>query len=214
MTKGKFGLSLAAVAVIAFGFSVLRQPQSVLLVTGFALLAEKNEWLNRQAIQALLLTIAYYVADLVTDWIFGGLARFFGWVKLYDAANVMSTVGSFVGDVLYLALIVFSILAVLRVLRGKDAGIPYLSKMADGDIAAVLESKTRAAEISAQTVAPVQAVPTQTQYTAQAQELAWSQTSPIMNQDVPAPVSGLCPACSAPLHEDSVFCTECGAKIK
>ena len=101
MTKGKFGLSLAAVAVIAFGFAALRQPQSVLLVVGFALLAERDEWLNRQAMQALLLTIAYYLAELVTGWIFGGLARFFGWVELYGAAGAMGKVGSFVGDALY-----------------------------------------------------------------------------------------------------------------
>jgi len=163
MTKGKFGLSLSAIALIAFGFSALRQPQSVLLVTGFALLAEKDEWLNRQVMQALLLTITYYLAELVTDWIFGGLARFFGWVKLYNAASAMSTVDSFVGDVLYLALIVFSVLAVLRVLGGKDAGLPFLSKMADGDIATMLKLKTRVAEAPAQTAPPVQAMPTQTQ---------------------------------------------------
>ncbi len=104
MTKGKFGLSLAAIAVIAFGFAALRQPQSVLLVVGFALLAERDEWLNRQAMQALLLTITYYLAELVTGWIFGGLARFFGWVELYGAAGAMGKVGSFVGDALYLAL--------------------------------------------------------------------------------------------------------------
>ena len=151
MKKGKFGLNLAAVAVIAFGFSALRQPQSVLLVAGFALLAEKDEWLNRQAMQALLLTIAYYVAELVTDWIFGGLVRFFGWVELYDAASAMSKVDSFVGDVLYLTLIVFSVLSALRVLRGKDAGLPFLSKMADGDITAALRSRTRTPETSMQT---------------------------------------------------------------
>ena len=83
MTKGKFGLSPTAVAVIAFGFCALRQPQSVLLVAGFALLAEKDEWLNRQALQALLLAIAYYLAELVTGWICGGLAWLFGWVSLY-----------------------------------------------------------------------------------------------------------------------------------
>jgi hypothetical protein len=214
MTKGKFGLSLAAVAVIAFGFSALRQPQSVLLVAGFALLAEKDEWLNRQSMQALLLTIAYYLAGLVTDWIFGGLARFFGWVKLYEAASAMSTVDSFVGGVLYLALIVFSVLAVLRVLHGKDAGLPFLSKMADGDIAAALKFNTRAAEASAQTAPPVQAVPTQMQYAPPAQPPASSQTPPIVTQDEPAPAPRLCPACSAPLHEDSVFCTECGTKVK
>ncbi|MGI6704894.1 MAG: hypothetical protein ACOX6S_01065 [Clostridia bacterium] len=214
MIKGKYGLSLAAVAVIAFGFSALRQPQSVLLVAGFALLAEKDEWLNRQAMQALLLTIVYYVADLMTDWIFGGLARFFGWVKLYDAASAMSTVDSFVGDILYLALIVFSVLAVLRVLNGKDAGLPFLSKMANGDIAAAFKSRTRAAETFSQTAPPVQAVPTQTQYAAPVQTPASSQPPPIVTQDGPVPVPRLCPACSAPLHEDSIFCTECGAKTK
>ena len=214
MTKGKFGLSLAAVAVIAFGFAALRQPQSVLLVVGFALLAEKDEWLNRQAMQALLLTIAYYLAELVTGWVFGGLARLFGLVNLYGAASAMSTVDSFVGDVLYLALIVFSVLAVLRVLRGKDAGLPFLSKMTDGDIAAAIKSKTRTTEASAQTAPPVQAVPIQTQYAPPAQPPASSQTPPTVTSDAPAPAVRLCPACSAPLHEDSRFCTECGAKAE
>lgn len=141
MTKGKFGLSLVAVAVIAFAFAVLRQPMLVLLVCGFALLAEKDEWLNRQAIQALFLTIAYYLVDLVLDWIFGGLARFFGWVKLYGVVSAMSTVGSILNDILYLALIVFSVIAILRVVRGKDADLPFISKMAGGDFSAVTKSK-------------------------------------------------------------------------
>ena len=74
MAKGKFGLSLAAVAVIAFGFCALRQPQSVLLVAGFALLAEKDEWLNRQVVQALLLTIAYLAELVMAGYAAPGLA--------------------------------------------------------------------------------------------------------------------------------------------
>lgn len=214
MTKGKFGLSLAAVAVIAFGFAALRQPQSVLLVVGFALLAEKDEWLNRQAMQALLLTIAYYLAELVTGWVFGGLARLFGLVNLYGAASAMSTVDSFVDDVLYLALIVFSVLAVVRVLRSKDAGLQFLSKMADGGIAAALKPKTRTAEASAQTAPPVQAAPVGAQYAPPVQPSAPIQTPPAAAQAAPTPAVRLCPACSAPLHEDSRFCTECGAKTE
>jgi len=228
MTKGKFGLSLAAIAVIAFGFAALRQPTSVLLVCGFALLAEKDEWLNKQTMQALLLTIAYYLTELVTGWIFGGLARFFGWVKLYDAVSAMGKVGSFVGDVLYLALIVFSVLAALRVLRGKDAGLPFIARMAGGDFAAAMGPKVGAAAAPAQTVPPVQAAPVQTQYAPPAQPSAPVQTQyappvqpsapmqtpPAAAQAAPAPSAGLCPACSAPLHEDSRFCTECGAKTE
>ena len=213
MTKGKFGLSLAAIAVIAFGFAALRQPTSVLLVCGFALLAEKDEWLNKQAMQALLLTIAYYLAELVTGWIFGGLARFFGWVKLYDAVSAMGKVGSFVGDVLYFALIVLSVLAALRVLRGKDAGLPFIAKMAGGDFTAAIKPKAGAAA-PAQTVPPVQAAPVQTQYAPPAQPSAPMQTPPAAAQAAPAPSGRRCPAGSAPLHEDSRFCTECGAKTE
>ena len=214
MTKGKFGLSLAAIAVIAFGFAALRQPTSVLLVCGFALLAEKDEWLNRQAMQALLLTIAYYLTELVTGWIFGGLVRFFGWVKLYGAVSAMDTAGSFVGDVLYLALIVFSVLAVVRVLRGKDAGLPFIAKMAGGDFTGAVKPKIGATSPSTQTAPPVQAVPVQTQYTPPAQPSVPNQTPPAAVQAAPTPAVRLCPACSAPLHEDSRFCTECGVKTE
>lgn len=214
MTKGRFGLSLAAIAVIAFGFAALRQPTSVLLVCGFALLAEKDEWLNRQAMQALLLTIAYYLSELVMDWIFGGLSRLFGWVKLYSAVSAMGTAGSFVGDVLYLALIVFSVIAAVRVLRGKDAGLPFIAKMAGGDFAAAIKSKTGAAATPAQTVSPVQTAPGGAQYAPPAQPSAPMQTSPATAQAAPAPSVRLCPACAAPLHKDSRFCTECGAKTE
>lgn len=143
MKKGKFGLSLAAIAIIAFGFTILRQPTAVLLVCGFALLAEKDEWLNRQVLQALLLTLVYYLVDLVAGWIFGVLSRFFDWVKLYRVVETISKVDLFIGSVLYLGLIGLSIFAIVRLLSDKEAGLPLISKLAAGDFKTVAKAKTR-----------------------------------------------------------------------
>ena len=226
MTKGKFGLSLSATAVIAFVFCALRQPQSVLLVAGFALLVEKDAWLNRQVIQALLLTITYYLAELVFSWIFGALAAFFGWARLYGASGAMSSAGSFVSAVLQIALIVFSVLAVLRVLRGKDAKLPWLSKLAGGDFAEAIDSMKRPKADPAQAAPPVQAAPVEPSPAVSVQapppappvpSAPPASSAPVTHttvvQDAPASAARICPSCSAPLQEDSRFCTECGAKV-
>lgn len=128
MEKGRFGISVTVIAVIAFVFGLLRQPQSVLLVVGFALLAEKNEWLNKQVMQSLLLTLTYYAAILVLDWILGGISRSFAFLEFYNASGAISKLHSFIGGFLYIALIILSVMAILNVLKGKDAGLPYFSK--------------------------------------------------------------------------------------
>ena len=171
------------------------QPQSVLLVAGFALLAEKDDWLNRQALQALLLTIAYFMATLVTGWVFGGLAQIFGWAGIYSAASALQTVNTVVGSLLYIALVVFAVLAVLRVLRGKDAGLPFLAKMAGGDLAAALQksAKTKSAKTKSAPTPPKQP----------------PAVAPVRQEVSPG---RHCSSCGTAMQEDATFCTECGAK--
>ena len=40
----------------------------------------------------------------------------------------MNNVNSVVGDIIYIAFIALCVFAILRVLRGKDAGLPFLSR--------------------------------------------------------------------------------------
>ncbi len=229
MNKGKFGLNLGTIAAIAFVFGVLRQPEAVLLVVAFALLAERDEWLNRQAMQALLLTVTYYLADLVIGWLFGGLARLFGWIDLYGAAGAMGTAASIAADLLYIALIVLSVLAVLRLLRGKDAGLPLIAQLAGGDfvmpaapdVAPVQPQPVPAAppveQVSPQPVPPPgYPVPEQTPPPTAGRvepELEPAAAERVEPEPEPEAAARFCSACAAPLHDDSRFCTNCGAKV-
>ncbi|MEA4816421.1 MAG: zinc ribbon domain-containing protein [Lachnospiraceae bacterium] len=216
MTKGKFGLSLASIAAIAFAFCVFQQPQSVLLIAGFALLAEKEEWLNRQVFQALFLTIAYYITNLVLGWIFRGLARFFGWIEVYKVQNGLLTINSVVSSLLYIALVALSIIAILRLLRGQEANLPFISKFAVGDLTSVFEKPTKA-KTSGQYAAapPVQNPPLNPQYEAKPQSsVTNTETSPEIALETTAAAERVCPSCHAPLKEDSKFCTQCGTKVE
>lgn len=207
MTKGKSELSIAAIAVIAFAFAAIAQPVAVLLICGFALLAEKDEWLNKQTMQALLLTITYSLTVLVVNWIFGGLASIFGWMEVYKAQSAMITLNSFVGGLIYVAFVVICVVAVLRNLRGKDAAIPFISKMSGGDLSAAFTQNVKNQVPPAQSVPPQTAAPV---YTPSAQ-------SPVPNQTPPtqtAATAKFCPSCGASLSGDSAFCTECGAKTE
>jgi hypothetical protein len=211
MTKGKFGLSLSFIAVIAFGFAAFSQPLAVLLICGFALLAEKDEWLNKQVLQSLLLVVFYNLVILVIDLLFDGLTWLLGTMRAYGAQSTMLTVNSFIDGLIYIVLIVFAVIAILRVLRGKDAGIPLLSKLAGGDLSKAFTPKPQAP-------APMQTVAAQSAYQPSqyyAQPVQTAQAQPVQAAyEPPAASQKKCPSCGAPLQPGSIFCTSCGTKVE
>ena len=184
LTKGKFGISPVAVAVLAFCFAVMEQPLAVLLICGFALLAEKDEWLSRQTLQALLLVVVFYIASMITGLVFGFLGGFFLGAGFYRASSVMTSINVGIDGILGLGLLVFTVIAIVRVLRKEDAGIPWISKLASGDIQ---EAFRRAPKPPVNPGADQQAA-------------------------TQAPPSRLCASCGAPLPDGAKFCMQCGTE--
>lgn len=132
MKKGNFGIKLSIIAALAFAFVVIKQPLLVLLVAGFAIVAEKDEWLTRQVLQAVLLYVLYSAASIVLGWVFTGLGSLFSFASLYGVNSVFITIGSGIDWLIYVGAIVFAIIAILNVLKGKDANIPIIAGMLDG----------------------------------------------------------------------------------
>lgn len=166
---------------------------------------------------------------MVMDWIFGGIGRLFGFLGAYAAHTAMLSVNAFVGDVVNLALIVFSILAILKVLRGNDAGLPLVSKMAEGGLAStfsgrpgpgvpptqqyqpVNEGNEQPSGTGVTSHAPVQPVPSPTDGSDMQQVTAKTQGQIAEKEASGSPIKK-CSSCGAALKPESRFCTQCGTK--
>jgi len=121
MRKGKFGILLSYYAVLAFILVILNQTLLCGLLFLVALLFEKDEWLGRQTLQALGLSLVVSLFSGVTT-IF---SSFFGsWFFNF------STVFSAISTLVWVAAIILSIVAIINCLKEKDAGIPILSDIA------------------------------------------------------------------------------------
>ncbi len=131
MKKGKYGVALGIVAAAALAFGILKMPTLVVLILAYALLAEKDEWLTRQTLYAFMLTVSYYLIDLVLSGGFAALVGVLGWLRFYRLLEFTSGAQVVLQTALYILLIAASILALVRVLKNKDAGIPLVSKLVD-----------------------------------------------------------------------------------
>ena len=87
MQKGKYGVCLWFYALVAFILAFLGQVLLGGLLLGFVIVAEKNEWLTRQVIQAFFLTIIVSVINAVLD-----LLNIFGKMCIRDRGTTVTAV--------------------------------------------------------------------------------------------------------------------------
>lgn len=130
MSKGKYGIYLWFYAAVAFILAFLGQTLLCGILLGFVIVAEKDEWLSKQVIQAFFLSLfssvvsgvfslIHYSTPSISSEILYGIHRIF-----YTGINVIESLVS-------ILVLVLVIIALTKVTKGKDAGIPLLSKLAD-----------------------------------------------------------------------------------
>lgn len=124
MRKGKLGISLGFYAVLSFVLAFMGQTTLCFLLLGFVLVAERDEWASRQVMQAAFLSL---VSSLVNDIL-----------SIFDILNQIPIIYVFLSDAFALirwavsvVILVFIIIALVKVCKGKDAGLPGLSTLAE-----------------------------------------------------------------------------------
>lgn len=123
MKKGKFGIVLCFYPIAAFACVILKQPVLCALLLALAIFAERDEWAIRQTLQAWALSL---VVCLFSEAIPLTVSVF----QLSFVSDFLQTVSLVFSTVVYLAAIVFSILAIIRVMKDREADIPLLSEIA------------------------------------------------------------------------------------
>lgn len=121
--KGISGIRLGYLAALAFLFAITGQTVICGLMMLAAIFLEKNEWLGRQTMQALLLRLVFQAIS----WIFSGIYSGLVWL---DYIVILTDVFRVIEAICFLLLCLLGIIGIFNVIKDKEADLPVLSGIA------------------------------------------------------------------------------------
>lgn len=191
MSKGKYGIALPAVAVLAFVLAYFGSWQSIILLIAFAVLLEKEEFLGKQTVAALVLSLLVFIVEFVIGKLFG-VWRFCA-EKIADLADKFYIYNPRVENVILWIVgvlsLVFTIIGIIQVAKRKEVKLPIVTSVTNWAFGIVVPK-------------PV--------YQQQYQQPVYQQ--PVQPNPQPDVQSGACPNCGAPV--EGKFCGKCGSNIQ
>lgn len=116
MRRGIFGFDIWFYGIVALLLAVCQQPLVLGGLMLFVMLVEKDEWLNRQVMQALLMCLGVMAVSLLVHKLSAvfAIVPFFGWMLRWG-----------VDLLLLLGMALFAIRAADRMYKGLDSDIPF-----------------------------------------------------------------------------------------
>lgn len=121
MRKGVFGFDIWFYGVLAMLLAVCQQPLVLGGLLAFVFLIEKDDWLNRQLMQGLLLCLGLMVFERLVDMLFITLA-FLPFLALFTVPAAKG-----INMLFQLFCIVFALRACDRMHKGLDSDLPFIS---------------------------------------------------------------------------------------
>ncbi len=129
-SKSKSGIKLITFALIGYIFCYFGYYQFLLLLLGYVVLVEKNNWLIYQLTQALILRLSYDVIRSIWNFIHQSLHKFFNYLEVkYETMSSLSSFNDTVIDLLLYAFLILLIIGIIRLLISKEVKIPFISNL-------------------------------------------------------------------------------------
>lgn len=128
MTKGNSGLAIGAIAAIAFALTFLEWSTALILILGFVILVEKNDWLIQEVVKAFYLLIGYEVLTAIIYIVVRVLQSTIGNISfIYRIIGFADTI---LGFIIKIALLLICFAAVSKVVKEEDSVVPIIDKYA------------------------------------------------------------------------------------
>ena len=132
MEKTKLGISVGLLGVIVFAAALFGGYFPLLLVAGYILLREENEWLRKSAVQAVVTSIAFsfliYAVGLIPD----ALDWFVSLINIFGTSFYFSVINGIINAVTSALSIIREILFLLMILKAfkqESIQIPVVDKI-------------------------------------------------------------------------------------
>ncbi|MEG2769192.1 MAG: hypothetical protein RR902_00070 [Oscillospiraceae bacterium] len=121
MEKGKLGIKVWLWAALAFIIAYASGIVWSVVLLAFLLIAEKNDWLTRQAIEAVLMAVVFFAISTVLSLI----------TSVNGTPSFVYDIVSYVRMPITLIEVLFVVIAVIKVKRGEAANLPFIGSLAD-----------------------------------------------------------------------------------
>ena len=132
--KTKLGVSTGVLAALAFFAAIFGGYIPVIIVVGYILLFEEDEWLKKTAVKAIVLAILFSLIitliGLIPD-ILNWLSTILSWFKLTIKYSIVNTIVSFITSTLALIrTCLFLILGFIAITK-EEIKVPIVDKFVE-----------------------------------------------------------------------------------
>ena len=133
MQKTKLGVSIGLVGAATYFFGMFSGYLALILLAGYILIAEENEWLRRNAVKAVVLSVSFSLLSLFIGFLPDAFSLIDDACEIFHgsfrAYYVISSIAVFLQHILSLAKDILFLILGIKALKLGSIKIPFIDNV-------------------------------------------------------------------------------------